>query len=306
MNPDINIDKAIESANPKLVLASVSLPEKIPEILLKNDLKLRTQDQQTIAETLSDVLLGIMPIKMSVDAIVDNAIDYEEVSDALSVIYKEVFKDFAAELKTYPINTDPGSQIFIENMFSQMPTIGNAIGLQKASTAQILSGGTDEPIEDVPQTDPKQLLNEIENPTPTVAKPDFVLPKSKPSTADILRGIAPSGNSAASATASPATSTGMPASSSATIAPSFADGLDLDTNTDEIIDPFKNKSAAIAEIMGTKLTDMTGSAPKESYKIMPLSETMKSAAASAGNPSATPQANAAKARPVDPYREPIE
>lgn len=331
MKTDINIDNAIDSANSKLLAVSVSLPEKIPEILRKNDIKLREEDCRMIINNLSDVLLGIMPIKLSVESIVDNAIEFEDVSDALSTIYAETFKGLEAELKSYPINTDPGSQIFIENMFSQIRDEQGKINLPKPNTAQILSGSADEPIADIPHADAKQVLNEIENPVPTVAQPDFVLPKSKPSTADILRGFSsssPSDNSPVIPTTPTSSPTPTPPATSmqTPITPSFSSDLDLSTNTDAIIDPFKasmpaetnapampNTAAqsAIAQIMGSKLSDMTGTAPKESFKVMPLSETMKNLAESqaAGKPSTANIIGAAAgkaSRPIDPYREPIE
>ena len=294
MNPGTDTNKAIHSANPKLLMESVSLPDRIPEILQKNGLSIRKEDQDMIIRRLSDVLLGIAPISISVDTIIEDAIDFEEVSSALGILYTEVFKGLGAELKTYAINTDPASQLFIENMFSQMPA-GEPLPSFKMPTAQILSGDADEPIQDVPHTDAKQLLNEIENPTPSIARPEFVLPKSKPSTADILRGITPSVAESPASASLPAMTAPAASPISGTAAQamgtSLADSLDLSTNTENIIDPFKPQAPTpsttpnIGASMGNKLSGITGSATKESFKVVPLSE---------------------KARPVDPYREPIE
>ncbi len=292
MNEEKSINKI--KPNPKLLIASVTLREKILSSLKSNDITLSNIDLQNITETLNDVLLGKTPINTSVNTIIENAVEYEDVSNALDTIYNEVFKDLSSELKTYPMNTDPASQIFIENMFSQMP-VGNPLPSFKTPTAQILSGNADEPIQDVPHTDAKQLLNEIENPTPSIAQPEFVLPKSKPSTSDILRGILTptdevSVSPTAPAPAAPATST-TPATPSQAIGTSLADSLDLSTNTENIIDPFKPQAPMpsttpnIGASMGDKLSGITGSVTKESYKIVPQSE---------------------KARPMDPYREPIE
>lgn len=125
------------------------------------------------------------------------------------------------------------------------------------------------------------ILSAIENPTPTIATPTFILPNTKPSTSDVLKNLTKPSES-------------IPA----TIPTAFPPELDLSLDTAGIIDPFKTAAPTsqpgISGQMDAKLSDMTGSATKESFKIVPLSETMKSLAESQGT------------KKADPYREPIE
>ncbi len=139
------------------------------------------------------------------------------------------------------------------------------------------------------------LLN-IENPTPTIKKPDFILPNTKPKTADVLKNLS---------------STPIPAATSipATVPTAFPPDLDLDIDTTTIIDPFKVQATTqtpppIITQIDSKLSDITGSATKESFKIMPLSETIKNLAA---NQTANQGGSTASTiKKSDPYREPIQ
>jgi hypothetical protein len=154
---------------------------------------------------------------------------------------------------------------------------------QPPKTTEILSALVTHP-EKENMGDKDQLISEIENPTPTVAKQDFILPNTKPNTSDVLKKVADQ-----SAT---------PGVIPATIPTAFPPELDLSIDTAGIIDPFKSETPtttpSISTQMEAKLGSMTGSSTKESFKIMPLSETMK-------NLNST-QSDTKKS---DPYREPI-
>lgn len=150
------------------------------------------------------------------------------------------------------------------------------------------------------------VLSEIENPKSSLSPSDFVLPKTKPSTVDILKNMG----------------TQQP----------LPPDIDLSINTDGIIDPLKvappttppsqtptpymqtppptkisttvvPPQPTITTQMDSKLGGITGSVPKESFKIMPLTETLKGLSSKAPIPEDHYQTKTVR---KDPYREPIE
>jgi hypothetical protein len=205
------------------------------------------------------------------------------------------------ELGVYIAGQTAGNEEHVDKAFDSLgeliasiPPISVAVLASKPLT-------TPKQIDDLAGVSSAEILSAIENPTPSVTQPDFAVPKTKPLTSDILRNIPPS----ASASSRPG------AAGSITIPPGFSAtaSLDQSTNTDTIVDPFKGVSpdapeqpptvfasqTAMSTQMESKLSDMTGSAPRETFKIMPLSETMKGLSSDTET----------KPRPSDPYREPI-
>ncbi len=178
---------------------------------------------------------------------------------------------------------------------------------QKPSSTSILEGLATHPADDI--EDKELILSGIENPQSTIPVPAFVLPNTKPKTADVLKGLA----------AEPIASGSIPA----TMPTSFPPELDLDLDTAGIVDPIRaaprdnapvapytnpsqmsSPQPGISIQMDSKLTSVTGTATKESFKVMPLSETMKSLAEKQ-NAKAPGTATIGVQR-ADPYREPIE
>ncbi len=296
MNDQNKNESGIDNIDPKLVIASISLEEKISSFLKKKKALLPEIDKTSLRLNLLDALLGKLAIKDAAGKIIEESVEYELVSPLLEPLFREVFGGVLPELKKHPVNQDPESGLFIDTLNSEMSREGQAASMSPKTTAQILSGLSKEPIKEATYADKEQILSEIEDPSPTVARPSFVLPNTKPSTSDVLKGISGS----------------IPA----TMPTAFPPDLDLDIDTAGIIDPFKNAQSAetpapaaaapqtidspatpatatISDKMGAKLSGMTGSTASESFKIRPLSETMQELAGSG-------------TKKPDPYREPIE
>lgn len=304
------IDSIVNAADPTLLSLSISIQAKIESYLGRIKVTLPKSDLITLSGNISDVLLGTLPIKDAAGKIIDEIVEYELVAPMLEGLFHEVFFDTLSKLKQYSVNGDPTSILFIDKMATEMMQSGAFLthDNQKKTTAQILSGIHDEPIRDMP-VDKSQILHEIENPQSTVPTPAFVLPNTKPKTADVLKGLS----------ASPIASGSIPA----TMPTSFPPELDLNLDTAGIVDPIKatpqdNASTApyasllqmpspqpgIGIQMDSKLTSVTGTATKESFKVMPLSETMKSLAENQN--AKVPGTATIGVQRTDPYREPIE
>lgn len=338
MNDHTPEDEAIENADPTLIAASLSLKKTISSYLKTRNVPIPAIDSRTLENNLSDILLGILPIKTAAAKIVEESIEYEIMATLLEGIFKEVFSGVLPQLKKYSVNKDAESMLFIDTLSTETSTRQAALAQSSVkTTAQILAGSSEDAVRDHPYTDRKQTLSEIENPTPTVATPAFALPNTKPNTADILKGIAVGSSSASTVTAQGAQDQALDETASLIIPP----GLDLSIDTAGIVDPLKMPAPvptptftpaptpiaaqmtpqasqqSISSQMNSKLGSVTGSAARESFKIMPLSETMRNLTANqAGATPGTSSTNVASTgmtasgaasvpRGPDPYREPI-
>ncbi len=309
INPH-DVEKAMNAADARLIDFISNLDEDNVLIKSLERLKISEDDAESIKQEVVYVALGLSPITEFLDNVLVNTEgDEETISFAVDFLRKNVLTSISDIINKKESHVDE-----LSLADSSKPNINTTQG--KRTSADILlkeigvhnapgheHDGYDEhetKIENNRQFMPsrKDLLSEIESPTETVQKPTFALPKGKPSTNEVLQGLANAPYTLADTTKisdgehsttiidpfrkvredeksqSPVPT--PPAGSTPSKAPEIESKII--SSSDPVLVPETNPVAIINDNLDKKLNEVTGSTATQSYKIASH----------------------------DPYREPIE
>lgn len=179
---DSEFDLAFERASPEITIFISNVNEG--DVLVNSliNLKLPPADARQIKREIIYVALGLARLDEFSDNVLANTEGDEElVSFAIDFIIKEILPEIETIAKTYQINIQkPG------NNQTQPKTSADIllkeIGANDTDDNQHGHISTFTPTK-------RDLLAEIESPTESTIKPNIILPKSKPATSDVLKGL---------------------------------------------------------------------------------------------------------------------
>lgn len=259
------------------------------EIHIPSDLSDR--DINMIQYALTTVVLGTTSISQVVDELLT---EIEADEDVVLEYIKSVFTPEPTSLKKEICNFPINSSALIEDVRLIDEEVVEKEQTPTNSISSVLAGTSD-------QISRESVLHEIENPQETVKKTEYVFPRTKPSTSDILKRVSGEVSGEVNTASAPlpqtkttdtsiASTEHTDAANSADTTPVLFDPYkqkqieNQENETPHIIDPFKNTEKQpekqiqtatpsilqpIAEIqhnLNKKLNSITGTSVKESFK----------------------------------------
>lgn len=181
---DSAYELAFEKASPEIILFVSSLSEDDTFINSLINLKISPADARQIKRELVYVALGLARVDEISDNILANTEgDEETISFAINFIEENILPEISEIIQTYQINIKKNPS---EGQSGQKRTSADIL-IKELSNHNEDEGSNYIPRPFIPSK--KDLLSEIESPIDTVSKPAINLPKTKPATADILKGL---------------------------------------------------------------------------------------------------------------------
>jgi hypothetical protein len=196
-------------------------------LLVPADEHINARDAMYIQRSIAYVVLGLTSITESVDDIL-TTLEGDEFS--ILTYIKSVFAlapvELTTQIKKYPINlaSEAEDRLLISDTDSKTETISTRTPYTEATTNRASIGTSTETF-----FSRESVLHEIENPHETVKAPEYVFPKTKPTTSDTLRTL---------------TSTEQTNNDAISIIDPFKKAPIINTTEPVIVDPFKKPSSS--------------------------------------------------------------